>query len=156
MSRAADVFIPGIPVAKGSARAYVLPNSRRAVVVQDNAAKQKPWAAAIGFAVAEKWHGASLGPIALRMAFNMPRPKSHSTAKGALRPSAPRFHGTKPDVDKLVRCVLDALTGIVYGDDSQVCEVHATKEYAIGNQPGLALGVQEVGTAEQAGKAVTP
>ena len=39
-----------------------------------------------------------------------------------------------PDLDKLVRAALDALTGIVFGDDGQVCELYAHKLY--GDGPG--------------------
>lgn len=35
----------------------------------------------------------------------------------------------RPDIDKLVRGVLDALTGVAYDDDEQVVKLIATKEY---------------------------
>lgn len=35
----------------------------------------------------------------------------------------------KPDLDKLIRAVLDALTGIAYTDDSQVVRILAQKSY---------------------------
>jgi crossover junction endodeoxyribonuclease RusA len=35
----------------------------------------------------------------------------------------------KPDIDKLVRAVLDALTGIAYEDDAQVTSILAMKNY---------------------------
>jgi len=38
---------------------------------------------------------------------------------------------TRPDLDKLVRAVGDALTGIIYEDDSQVVLVRARKQYAL-------------------------
>ena len=34
---------------------------------------------------------------------------------------------TKPDTDKLLRSLSDSLIGIVYEDDSQVCEAHVMK-----------------------------
>jgi Holliday junction resolvase RusA-like endonuclease len=39
-----------------------------------------------------------------------------------------------PDLDKLSRAVLDALTGILYRDDSQVIELRASKTY---DTPGV-------------------
>lgn len=43
-----------------------------------------------------------------------------------------------PDTDKLSRAVLDALAGVVYAQDQQVTDMHATKRTArIGEQPGL-------------------
>jgi len=38
----------------------------------------------------------------------------------------------KPDIDKLIRATFDALSGVVYHDDAQVADVHATKEYTEG------------------------
>lgn len=35
----------------------------------------------------------------------------------------------RPDIDKLLRAVLDALTGVAYADDSQVVSVTSTKAY---------------------------
>jgi Holliday junction resolvase RusA-like endonuclease len=36
----------------------------------------------------------------------------------------------KPDLDNVVKSFMDAMNGIVYGDDSQVVEIHTTKVYA--------------------------
>ena len=41
------------------------------------------------------------------------------------------------DVDKLVRAIFDAMTGIVYKDDSQVCDSSEQKRYADGRAPGV-------------------
>jgi Holliday junction resolvase RusA-like endonuclease len=51
---------------------------------------------------------------------------------------APRPEGwkvTKPDVDKIARCVLDALTGVVYGDDAQVAALDIRKRVAAQGLP---------------------
>lgn len=61
-------------------------------------------------------------PITIDMTFSFVRPKSVSAKK---RP----HHTVKPDVDKLVRAVLDALTNVAYRDDSQVVRINATKTY---------------------------
>jgi crossover junction endodeoxyribonuclease RusA len=37
-----------------------------------------------------------------------------------------------PDIDKVCRAVLDALTGILYRDDAQVVALSAVKTYADG------------------------
>ena len=47
------------------------------------------------------------------------------------RPGFEPRHTRKPDIDKLVRTVLDGLTGYVFGDDSMVVHVVATKRYAL-------------------------
>ena len=59
---------------------------------------------------------------------------------------------TKPDVDKLARAALDALTGVLWADDSQVVSLHAQKEYAGEAQPCGALFVVRTGSAADWGR----
>ncbi len=40
-------------------------------------------------------------------------------------------------------CVKDALTGVVYGDDSQVCIVTCAKKYS--DKPGVTISVKLAG-----------
>jgi Holliday junction resolvase RusA-like endonuclease len=68
------------------------------------------------------------GPIMLQILAVMPRPKSHFTKKG-LRLSAPLYHTSKPDADNLSKLVKDALNGVFWKDDSQVCKLFVTKAY---------------------------
>lgn len=71
--------------------------------------------------------------IEVTMRFYMQRPKGHyGTGRnaGVLKDSAPLRPITKPDADKLERRVLDAMTGIMYGDDGQVVDTHPSKHYA--------------------------
>jgi Holliday junction resolvase RusA-like endonuclease len=49
----------------------------------------------------------------------------------------------KPDIDKLSRSVLDAITGGIVKDDSQVIILNARKEY--GDKPGVLIRVAEIG-----------
>ena len=74
--------------------------------------------------------------------FYFPRPKTHLTAAGDVKATAPTFRAQRPDVDKLTRAVLDACTGIVYADDSQVVCLVARKEY--GEIPGVNVYIQSV------------
>ncbi len=60
--------------------------------------------------------------------FVIERPKSHKTAAGAVKASAPGSPG-KPDLDKLCRALLDGLTGVIYRDDSQVIYLNAMKRF---------------------------
>ena len=57
-------------------------------------------------------------------------------------------HTTAPDLDKLTRAVLDALTGVLYLDDKQVIELHARKQYALYPAgPGARITVTEAQSA---------
>ena len=63
--------------------------------------------------------------------FHFRRPASHLTSKGALTKSAPLYPTGRNigDLDKLVRAVLDSLTGICYYDDSSVVDIKAKKVF---------------------------
>lgn len=84
-------------------------------------------------------------PVRLQVTFYLPRPKGHyRTGANAhlLRDAAPPFPSGKPDIDKLQRSTLDALGEAgVWGDDCQVVEVRARKEFA--STPGADISVWE-------------
>ena len=131
-------FVPGVPVTKGSAKSFYNPKAKRIVTMQDNAARQKPWVSMISFCAQEAGCRITDKPILIGMVFDMPRPRGHyGTGRNAekLKPSAPYWHTSVGDIDKLVRCVLDSLTGIAYHDDRQVCQLKAQKIYA--ESPGV-------------------
>lgn len=67
------------------------------------------------------------------LTFTFERPKSHVKRNGDLRSGYSEYHVQRPDVDKLCRAILDALTGVVYHDDSQVISLSAVKQWGIGN-----------------------
>jgi len=133
-----EFFVPGIPVAKGSAKAFFNKKTKRAFVTQDNLARQKPWVSLISLKAEQAGVPLCDGPVELEMIFRMPRPKAHFNKKG-LKDNAPNWHVSTPDIDKLQRAVLDALTAILYHDDRQVCNVRAIKQYAL--TPGLWLRI---------------
>jgi crossover junction endodeoxyribonuclease RusA len=69
------------------------------------------------------------GQIAISMRFFYERGKTVTRQ----HPTVP------PDLDKQIRSILDALTGVAYVDDSQVTHIKATKEYGA---PGSKLRLQ--------------
>jgi Holliday junction resolvase RusA-like endonuclease len=141
-------FVQGVPVPKGSAKAFYNKRIGRAQVVQDNAERQKPWASLISLTAAQET-GSPLwkGPVSLSLVFTMPRPKKHYfTGKRAhvLRPDAPVWHTSHTgDLDKLVRLVKDSLTGIVWVDDCQVAQLDNVKK-VYGATPGVDIEVVEL------------
>lgn len=68
-------------------------------------------------------------PVRVVAEFAFQRPRSHHGKRGLLR-SAPVFHTQRPDVDKLLRLTLDALTlaGVI-GDDARVVEAEGLKRW---------------------------
>lgn len=75
-------------------------------------------------------------PIALTIAFTLPRPKSHyRTGRNAhlLRDDVPIYHSGKPDLDKLLRATKDALTAAgVWRDDSRVAQYRGVAKFYTG------------------------
>ncbi len=62
-----------------------------------------------------------IGPLAVRMIFNLERPKSTKRL----------FPEVRPDLDNLVKLVKDAASKAdLWGDDSQVCAMIVEKRYA--------------------------
>lgn len=51
---------------------------------------------------------------------------------------------TKPDIDKLLRGILDALTSVVFVDDSQVVAVNVFKAFTDGNPERVEVKVTEI------------
>jgi Holliday junction resolvase RusA-like endonuclease len=122
----------GRPQQKGSKQVMPVKGPRRFIVRESNA-KARPWANTVSAVAREHWHGdLVMGPVVVSVAFYFARPKGHyGTGRNALalRPSAPTQMIVMPDVDKLARCALDALTGIVFRDDAQIVTLHVGKRY---------------------------
>ncbi|WP_454921374.1 RusA family crossover junction endodeoxyribonuclease [Actinomyces naeslundii] len=125
-------FAAGTPAPQGSKRHV---GGGRLV---ESSRQVGPWRATARRAALEAMSGQQprTGPLEVYLRFIMPRPEGHlrqgraQTDGWRLLPSAPRQHTGKPDVDKLVRAILDALTGVCWCDDAQVVAVHAEKTYA--------------------------
>lgn len=126
------IVVPGVPVPQGSLRAFT--RNGKAWASSDNP-RTRPWKAAVTSEAAIAVEAAGLAnpayerrPVAVAITFLFPRPKGHYGRRGLL-PSAPSQMTTLPDIDKLVRAVLDALTGIVWRDDAQVVVLDIRKAY---------------------------
>lgn len=71
----------------------------------------------------------------VQITFYFARPKSHyGTGKnsGILKPNVGNYHTSKPDVDNLIKFVLDALNGIFWKDDGCISHVISAKIYTEG------------------------
>jgi Holliday junction resolvase RusA-like endonuclease len=82
------------------------------------------------------------GPLLTDMVFMFSRPKCHHISSNLSRPlkdGAPFWHTSTPDCDKLQRSTNDALTGIIWEDDSQVCATLSQKIYAEPETPSGAI-----------------
>ena len=139
-----DVTVRGIPVPQGSLRAFVNPKTGHAQIVsKQRGGALGAWRDRIATEAQAAMAGRPPihGPVRVQAVFVFPRPASHLGKHGVL-PSAPAYKTSAPDIEKLARA-WDSLTGIVWLDDAQVVEMHASKRY--GSEPGLKLRVEALG-----------
>lgn len=121
-----SLTVYGIPIPQGSTKAFMRPGMKHPVVTADNV-KTKPWRQAIVDAARSRpnWRPSVEGPVEVRVVFYLPRPKS--------APRRVAEPAKKPDLDKLLRAVCDALTAAaVWRDDAQVVLAVARKAFAGG------------------------
>lgn len=71
------------------------------------------------------------GPIKATITAYFPVPKRTSKKIGVRMIDKEIKHTKKPDVDNIIKSVLDSLNGIAYDDDKQVFEIHAVKYYGL-------------------------
>lgn len=132
------IFAVGTPAPQGSKRAFVVGGQARVV---DDSKKTKPWRQDVTAAATATLHqrpdartALATGPLHVSIVFHLARPKAHyGTGRNAhlLKALAPFWVDKKPDLDKLVRSTLDALTDAgVYRDDNQVARLLVEKRYA--------------------------
>jgi Holliday junction resolvase RusA-like endonuclease len=73
------------------------------------------------------------GAISMSIEFYIARPKAHYRTgqySNILKDSSPTWHISRGDIDNYVKLVLDALNGVFYKDDSQVCILETIKKYS--------------------------
>lgn len=154
--------VAGTPAPKGSTKAFVVYKRGRfqAAVTNDNP-RTRPWAAVVrnaaimaraawvhhnGLGMAAVLVPAYARPAAVRLELEFVLPRVTALPKRRIVP-----HTSKPDLDKLTRAALDALTGVLYEDDSQVCAIVATKRYAmVGEAAGCGIGVDAIAQVQEA------
>jgi len=123
MSENLRFVVLGRSAAQGSTKAYV-DKQGKAHITHDSP-KLKGWRQDIAWAAKEASkdiHGWPVeGPVALRLEFFFQPPKSKRLRVG--------WKNTRPDLDKLIRSVGDALKSILYFDDGQIAMLAANKRY---------------------------
>jgi Holliday junction resolvase RusA-like endonuclease len=154
-----EFTVRGLPAPQGSKRAFRNKHSGRIQQVESST-RVAPWRSDVRDAAERAMTDTKAGveriyqhpvpplggPVAVELAFRLPRPKGHHGARG-LRPSAPVWPAVKPDLDKLARAVLDALAGIVIADDALVVDLGVRKRYADGEGPGVTVAVRDLTTS---------
>jgi len=126
-----SIWVPGKPTPQGSKKAFVINN--RAVLV-DASGGNKEWRKKVTDTVkAHEQYIRYKGAVNVKLAFYMEKAKSNKTG----------FMMQKPDIDKLARSVLDALTDSeIIEDDSRVVHLTCSKTWA-DEQPGVLITISQ-------------
>lgn len=143
-----EVWIPGLPATAGSKKFVGHAKSTgRAILIDTSGAKGRNWRNMVAWTVQQAMEAKDFPPfpqgtpVIAAAHFVLPRPQAHKRANGTLKDSAPYWNTKKPDLTKMWRSAEDALKGILWHDDGQVCSFQHHKTY--GDQPGLHLTVWE-------------
>jgi crossover junction endodeoxyribonuclease RusA len=105
---------------------------RPGVMIHSRAEDLALWRADIARNAKLNGYNPVAGGVAVEINFIFLRPKSVSR----------EMPWVKPDLDKLIRAILDGLTGVAYEDDCQVVTIKASKHYGTTN--GAWIGVAKL------------
>ena len=136
MEHIAHIIVYGNPRAQGSKRSEVVfrknketgkpepvttKDGRFVTRTREMAEGLEDWRTSLAQRCVEQYHGPVVdGPVRCDLSFTFVRPSSHYGSgrnAGSLKDSAPLFVEKSPDLDKLVRGVMDGLKGVLYSDD---------------------------------------
>ena len=124
---------------QGSKRGYVVRrrDGSAGVALVESSKGLKPWraqVAAAAFAACRSGRRWDLlgGPVSLEVRVFRKRPATHyrhGKHSQMLSRKATAYPTGKPDGDKLLRAICDALTGVVWRDDAQVVDAFVSKRW---------------------------
>ena len=120
-------FVRGRPVPQGSMK-FVRPG----VMIHSRSQDLALWRADIARNAELFGFKPIASAVKVELDFIMSKPKSAKRA----------FPSVKPDLDKLIRAVLDGLTGVAFEDDSQVILIQSSKTY--GENQGVWIRIEQI------------
>ncbi len=124
--------VHGLPIPQGSTRVWMV---KGRPITTSSAKGLSAWRRLVAdvaqhYAPQQPWEG----PVGIDLHFGLPKPKSAPKTRRV-------WPDKRPDLDKLTRAVLDALTYVVFADDSQVIEIRASKDYGA---PGVVVEIRRI------------
>ena len=129
-------FVPGKPIGKGRPRFTRAGHTYTPAIT---ALAEKRVAAIASDAMITAQRKPRISRCSVHIIATWPVPKSWTKQRQAAALSNDEIPG-KPDLDNIAKLILDALNGVVYEDDVQVCMLTVTKLY--GETPGCAVIVR--------------
>lgn len=135
--------VAGLPVTQGSKIHGVNPHTGKSYIREQGGKSLEAWRTAIATEARKVRRNRDMtdlvrGPVKVKLHFALPKPK----AEPKTRRTWP-IKARSGDLDKLARAVLDAITHVLIADDSQVIELHVTKDWG-DSFVGLLIEIDEV------------
>lgn len=85
------------------------------------------------------------GPIAMSVEAVFSVPRSLTKAERARRENGDALPQKKPDADNILKACADALNGLAYEDDKQICKAVVTKRYCnAGEEPHVRITLENI------------
>ena len=131
-----EFTVPGRAAPQGSKAFKGFTKTGHAILAESSTAVG-PWRKRVAICAHNAMQGKppTDSAVVVRVGFILPRPKS------APKRSTP-LAVKRPDIDKLGRAILDALSGVIFCDDSQVVDLTLSKRLAaIGEQPHANISI---------------
>ncbi len=133
--------VDGVAQPRGSKKPIMSRGRRPGRVIDDNP-ESGPWMDVVRFyariAMRDAGHRKPFdGPLCLTVIIFRERPADHFRANGDVKPTAPAFPDTRPDASKYLRAIEDAMSKVVYVDDSRIVDSYPSKRW--GTKPGVLI-----------------
>jgi Holliday junction resolvase RusA-like endonuclease len=149
MSSSITIVVPTVPVAQPRQRHRVIQSGGRQFAHNYTPSKHPVQQFKSDLRLAwlkEANHHYGDKPITAAILIVFPRPASKTRKRG----DNPRLlHTSKPDAENVAKAVLDALTGLAWNDDKQVCDLLIRKRIAAANESAhvvLTIAIAELET----------
>jgi Holliday junction resolvase RusA-like endonuclease len=143
-----EFAVHGKPEQRGSKQPFVIYSDRKNKIparredgsiminMTDENVRSKAWMEKVTMAGHRAWKKPPLTGVALDVvvAFFMPRPDGDYGSgrfRGVVKDSAPARPRKTPDLDKLARSTLDALSGVIWEDDKLIVGLTLDEWYAV-------------------------
>ena len=130
--------VPGDPVAQPRHKVSIRGKKPVAYIPDDHPIHGYKQAVQLAAKVAMAGQAPVAGPVLVTILFRFGRPKSHTKAA-----RLDDNHKQKPDLDNLCKAVLDALNGVCWLDDSQACQIRASKAWRTEGQTIVVIDLPE-------------
>lgn len=137
MGHAVSFFVAGVPKTKGNLTAIPYRKAHGGLGVRtfDKKRDTVAWQSVVQYHAQDCMpQGAPFANVPVEVCLTFYLPKTG--------PKKRQFPIVKPDIDKLIRNALDALTGVYFKDDAQVCELTVSKFYDTHNSGRSGMNVE--------------